>query len=109
MKIYRFYRDDGEHHLGDVKGMPPIMVGYVAVVLLDAKQPSAEDFVINVESPDQVQIVKHSKASLLISQRGNRDQNVFSNLKCAEIKETSQKKEALITLNTPLTSPHPRD
>lgn len=50
------YRHDGEHHLSDVKGVPPIMVSHVAVVLLDAQQPSTENFVIDVKSLDQIQI-----------------------------------------------------
>lgn len=33
------HRQNSEHHLRNVKRMPPIMVCYIAVVLLDAQQP----------------------------------------------------------------------
>jgi hypothetical protein len=50
--------------LGDVKGVPPIMVRHVAVILLDAQQPSTKNFIVDVKSLDQIQIEKHSQTGL---------------------------------------------
>lgn len=43
------YCDYGEHHLGNVECVPPIVVRHVAVVLLDAEQPTAKNIVLDVE------------------------------------------------------------
>lgn len=53
---------DGEHHLGDVEGVPPVVVGDVSVVLFDGEQPPAQDFVFDVEAFDEVQVEEHPQA-----------------------------------------------
>lgn len=58
------HSDDGKHHLGDVKGVSPIVVRHVAVILLHAQQPAAEDLVFDVEPADKIQVEKHPQASL---------------------------------------------
>jgi hypothetical protein len=35
------YCDDRKHHLGHIKGMPPVVVYYIAVVLLHTQKPPA--------------------------------------------------------------------
>lgn len=64
--------DDGKHHLRDIEGVPPIVIGDVAVVLADGAQPAAEDGVVDVEAPREVQVDEHSEGSLQIYER-NRD------------------------------------
>ena len=58
------YGDDGEHHLSDVESVAPVVVGDVAVILLDAEQPAAEDAQFDVESAHQVQFHEHPQTSL---------------------------------------------
>jgi hypothetical protein len=50
------YCDDGKHHLSHIEGMPPVMVGHIAVVLLYAKKPPAEYFIVNVEPLYEIKI-----------------------------------------------------
>lgn len=44
--------------------MPPVVIGDVAIVLLDRTQPPAEHFVVYVKPLDQIQIQKHPQTSL---------------------------------------------
>ena len=48
-----------EHHLRDVEGVTPVVVGHVAIVLLDGGQPAAEDRVVDVEPAGEVQVDEH--------------------------------------------------
>lgn len=57
-------REDGEHHLGDVEGMSPVVVRHVSVVLLHAQQPPAEHLVVNVKPLHQIQVQEHPQTSL---------------------------------------------
>lgn len=57
-------RQNGEHHLGDVECMTPVVVSNVSIILLHAQQPPAKHFVVDVESLDQIQIEEHSQAGL---------------------------------------------
>ena len=56
--------DDGEHHLRDVEGVPPVVVSDVAVVLPDGAEPAAQDRVVNVETPGEVQVDEHAESGL---------------------------------------------
>lgn len=67
----RTHRDDGEHHLGDVERVAPVVVGDVAVVLLDAEQPTAQHVLLDVEPFDQVQVHEHAQARLLHEMKQN--------------------------------------
>lgn len=55
MSLYT-YCDDGKHHLGHIKGMSPVMVSYIAVVLLHTQKPPAQDFIVNMESLYEIKI-----------------------------------------------------
>lgn len=57
-------RQDGKHHLRNVERVPPVVIGDVAIVLLDRTQPPAENFVVDVKPLDQIQIQEHPQASL---------------------------------------------
>ena len=58
------YSDDGEHHLGYIEGVPPIMVRHVSVILFHAQEPTTENVILDMKTPNQIQIKKHSEASL---------------------------------------------
>lgn len=58
------YRYNGEHHLGDIEGVPPVVVDDVAVVLLHTEKPPTQHFVVYVEPLDKVQVQEHPQASL---------------------------------------------
>ena len=56
--------DDGEHHLRDVEGVPPVVVSDVAVVLPDGAEPATQHSVVNVEATGEIQVDEHAKGSL---------------------------------------------
>lgn len=58
------YRQNRKHHLGNIKCMPPIVVSNVTVVLLHAQQPSAQHFVFNVKSFNEIKFQKYSQTRL---------------------------------------------
>lgn len=43
------YSQYGEHHLRNIERMPPIMISYIAVVLLHTQKPSAKYCIIYME------------------------------------------------------------
>lgn len=45
--------------------LPPIVIRHVAVILLDAKEPPAEDVVLDVKPSNQIQVEEHADASLM--------------------------------------------
>ena len=56
--------DTAEHDLRYVEGVPPIVVGDVAVVLLDWAEPATQNRVVDVEATGEVQVDEHSQGSL---------------------------------------------
>nr|CAD7447946.1 unnamed protein product [Timema bartmani] len=48
------HSNDGKHHLRNIEGVPPVVVGDIAVVFLHTEKPSAENFVIYVKPFDEV-------------------------------------------------------
>lgn len=43
------HRQNSEHHLRNIERVPPVMIRDIAVVLLNAEQPSAQHAVVYVE------------------------------------------------------------
>lgn len=58
------HRQYGEHHLGHVEGVPPVVVCDVPVILLDGQQPPAQHLVVHVEALHDVQVEEHPDAGL---------------------------------------------
>lgn len=58
------YSQNGKHHLCHIEGMSPIVIGHIAIILLDTEQPTAKHFVINMETFHKVEIQKHAQTGL---------------------------------------------
>ncbi len=58
----RAYCQNGEHHLGDVESVTPVMVGHQAVVFAHAQQPPGQRDELDVEPLDQVEVDEHPDA-----------------------------------------------
>lgn len=58
------YRQNGEHHLGDVERVTPVMVSNMSIIFLHAQQPSAQHFVVDVKALHEIQLQEHSQAGL---------------------------------------------
>ncbi len=54
----------GEHHLCDVKGMAPVVIRNRSVIFPDADEPPAEDGVVDMEPPQEVEVNKHPQSGL---------------------------------------------
>lgn len=64
VKSYGHY---GKHHLSDVESMSPVVVSNVTIILFDTQKPTAENFVIDVKSSNQVKVKEHSQTGLLFN------------------------------------------
>lgn len=62
-RVY-IYRNNWEHHLRDIECMPPIVISNISIVLFDAQQPSAQNFIINMKTFNKVQLQEHSQTCL---------------------------------------------
>ena len=60
--------DHGEHGLGDVEGVVPVVIGdgLVAIVLLHGHDPPAKGHVVDAEAREESQVGEHSDAGLFI-------------------------------------------
>lgn len=58
------YRQNWEHHLGNVERVTPIMISNVTVIFLHTQQPSAQHLVFNVKSLNEIQFQKYSETRL---------------------------------------------
>lgn len=56
------YYQNGKHHLSYVKGVSPIVIHDVPIVLLHTQYPTTEYVVIDAKMFHEIQIIEHSKA-----------------------------------------------